>query len=171
MLPQARTNDLVIQELADETLVYDLKRHRAYCLNRTAALVWRECDGRVTVADMARHLEDELKAPVDESVVWLALNRLDSAQLLQERIARPADRTGYSRREVMRKLGLVGTLAVVLPIVQSIAAPTAASAVTCVASNACAGKPSCTPCGPGSGACTKVCWKGNCVGKSLSGCP
>ena len=38
MLPEARQDGLVIEELLEEILVYDLKRHRAYCLNRTAAL-------------------------------------------------------------------------------------------------------------------------------------
>src|SRR2546423_15689116 len=42
--PRARDARLVIQELPDELLVYDLERHRAHSLNRTAALVWRHCD-------------------------------------------------------------------------------------------------------------------------------
>jgi hypothetical protein len=53
----------VIQELPDETLVYDLQRNRAHCLNRTAALVWRHCDGQATVADLARSLKDTLNLP------------------------------------------------------------------------------------------------------------
>jgi len=47
-LPQARSEDLVIQDIGDEVLVYDLTRHKAHCLNRTAALVWRKCDGTRT---------------------------------------------------------------------------------------------------------------------------
>jgi hypothetical protein len=44
-LPQARTEGLTVRELAEETLVYDKERHKAHCLNRTAACVWKHCDG------------------------------------------------------------------------------------------------------------------------------
>ncbi len=168
--PRARTDELVVQELPDETLVYDLKRHRAYCLNRTAAQIWRQCDGRATVADMARSLEAEFKTPVNGAVVWLALRRLDRARLLQERIDQSRNQIGYSRRQMIRQLALIGGFVAVLPMIQSIVAPTAASAVTCVSN--CTNKPDCTRCSAGGGqVCTKVCWKGNCVGKILSGCP
>jgi hypothetical protein len=45
-MPLVRTVDLVIQELGQEILVYDLTCNKAHCLNRAAALVWRRCDGR-----------------------------------------------------------------------------------------------------------------------------
>lgn len=45
-LPRARSQKLVVQELNGETLVYDLQKHKAYCLNRTASQLWRACDGR-----------------------------------------------------------------------------------------------------------------------------
>ena len=53
LMPRARQDELVVEELPDETLVYDLKRHEAHCLNRTSALAWRRCDGRTTVAEVA----------------------------------------------------------------------------------------------------------------------
>ena len=49
-MPRARQDELVVEELSDETLVYDLKRHKANCLNRTAALVWQDCDGQTSVS-------------------------------------------------------------------------------------------------------------------------
>ena len=33
LMPRARQDELVVEELPDETLVYDLKRHKARCLN------------------------------------------------------------------------------------------------------------------------------------------
>lgn len=160
MLPRAREDRLVVHELPDEVLVYDLTRHRAHCLNRTAAFIWRHCDGQTTVAEMAALLQEELKYPVDEAVVWLALDRLGRAHLLRERVAPPAGAAGPSRREVMRELALVGGLAVLLPVVLSIVAPTAAQAASCVASNGCLGKPNGTPCGPPQ--CTNTCVGGIC---------
>ena len=47
-LPLKREDDFVIVELPEETLVYDRQHTRAHCLNRTAAAVWRACDGRTT---------------------------------------------------------------------------------------------------------------------------
>src|SRR4051812_27187471 len=84
--PKARADGLVVQELMDEILVYDLVRHRSHCLNRTAALVWRHCDGSSSVPEMARRLHQELGAPVGEEAVWLALNRLSRAHLLHEKV-------------------------------------------------------------------------------------
>src|SRR5207249_1852852 len=98
--------DLVVQEVADETLVYDLKRHRVHALNPTAPRVWRLCDGRTTIAEMAERLSRETGPPADEEVVWLALDGLGRARLLQERVTRPGDAERVSRRAVARKLGM-----------------------------------------------------------------
>ena len=137
MLPRARQDRLVVQELADEVLVYDLDRHKAHCLNRTAALVWRHCDGRTPVAEMASVLERELKCPVDQAVVWMAVERLARARLLQDRVTPPAGASHISRREAVRRLALAGGLSVLLPAVSSIVAPTAAQAASCMPESAC----------------------------------
>ena len=50
--PMARQNGLVVQEMPDEVLVYDLDTNKAHCLNNSAALVWRACDGTNSVADI-----------------------------------------------------------------------------------------------------------------------
>jgi hypothetical protein len=130
MVPRAREDRLVVQELPDEVLVYDLNRHKAHCLNRTAAFIWRHCDGRTSVAKLATLLRKELKSPVDEAVVWLALDHLGRAHLLGERVMPPAGAPRLSRREVMRKLALAGALSVLLPAVTSIVAPTATEAAS-----------------------------------------
>src|SRR6266536_266430 len=58
--PLARKDDLIIKEMPDEVLVYDLVRDQAHCLNRTAALVWNYSDGRTNAATMAGRLTREL---------------------------------------------------------------------------------------------------------------
>ena len=45
--PVARQEGLVIQEMPDEVLVFDLKTNKAHCLNETAAFVWKACDGKL----------------------------------------------------------------------------------------------------------------------------
>src|SRR5437773_6723974 len=103
MLPRRRHKDLVIENLADETLVYDLKRHKGHCLNGTASRVWKLCNGRTTVPEMMARLERDLHMPVDEQVVWFALRRLDKAYLLRERLPSGLSERALSRRQLMRR--------------------------------------------------------------------
>ncbi len=64
-LPNARREDLVIREMPQELLVYDLGSDKAHCLNRTVAAVWKHCDGKTTVDEAARILTGELELPID----------------------------------------------------------------------------------------------------------
>ncbi len=146
MLPHARVNELIVRELPEETLVYDQKHDKAHCLNRAAALVWRHCDGQTTGAAMAKILHDELQVPVDEQLVCLALDQLERARLLQERIASPRWASLYSRRDFARKLGIaVG----VVPMVMTILAPAAMANNSCISlGGSCNNQHQC--CAPGS---------------------
>ena len=152
---------MIVQELADETLVYDLESHRAHCLNRAAGLVWRCCDGRTSPAAIAAHVGIELQLPPDEEVVWLAVRQLGRAGLLRAwPLESPAAARGgrrCSRREVGRRLSRAGALALLLPVVESIVAPTPALAASCVQS--CAGVQNGVSCGPG---CLGICQGGVC---------
>ena len=133
----ARTEELIVQEVGGETLVYDLKSNHAHCLNPTAAFVWRKCDGRHSMDEIARLLQQEMNAPASEELVSLAVKQLEKAQLLQGMV--PATST-ISRREVGRKVGVAAAL--LIPAVMSITAPPAYAAGSCVTSG---------PCNPGAG--------------------
>lgn len=153
-VPRARTEGLVIQELPDEVLVYDRNRDKAHCLNQTAALVWKYCDGNTTVPSMAKKLEHDLKTErVDEKVVWYALGQLSKDNLLEENFAAPALMSGLTRREMVRVLGLAAVVAV--PVVTSIVAPTPAQAATCL--------PSGSSCTSSAQCCSGVCNVGTCA--------
>src|SRR5260221_2360703 len=82
-LPRARKVGLVIKELPDETLVYDLERDEAHCLTQTAALVWKCCDGKTTVAKTAGLLHEQLHTSVNADVVWLAIKQLQRFHLVE----------------------------------------------------------------------------------------
>jgi hypothetical protein len=82
-LPLARTSDLIIEKLPDEVLVYDYQTTKAHCLNSAAALVWANCDGLTTIADATQQLQQEMKVPIGDEVVWLALEQLKQARLLK----------------------------------------------------------------------------------------
>ena len=144
LMPRARQDELVVEELPDETLVYDLKRHKARCLNRTAALVWRHCDGQTSVAEVAALLEEQLAIPADEAVVWMALDRLSRTHLLSDPVTLPADRTQYSRRQMLRTLRRAAGISLLLPVIESIVAPLAAAQGSCISAAAClASAPNC----------------------------
>lgn len=114
--PEARSERLLVREVADELVIYDLERHRAHSLNRAAALIWRHCDGRTTVTELAAVLHRELGAAGDETAVWMALRRLGKAHLLQDRVTVPAQAVSCSRRELMRRMAVLGGLALVSSI-------------------------------------------------------
>ncbi len=126
LMPAARIEGLVVEPFADEILVYDLRRHKAHCLNSTAALVWRRCDGRTTVGEVAGTLEKELRLPAGEAVVWMALDRLARAQLLMARVTVAESQARRSRRELIRAAGI----SFLVPVVASIVAPHAAEAAS-----------------------------------------
>jgi hypothetical protein len=141
MNPARRRDGLVVTELMGEVLVYDLERHRAHCLNAAAAVVFKHCDGTRSIDDLASLLERELGAAADPECVWLALDHLGRARLLHQRLKRPPEAGRPSRRELLRRIGV----AVLLPAVTSVLAPTPAqAAATCVSD--CTGQPFGTPC-------------------------
>jgi len=124
-LPLARTDDLVVQEANEETLVYDKKYHLAHCLNRLAALVWRHCDGRRGTSELAVIVHKRLGIPVDPEVVELTLQELAQANLLQGRAPVPHEQRKYSRRELNRRMAGAGTAAFLLAPVVTIMTQTA----------------------------------------------
>jgi hypothetical protein len=126
--PKARSEGLIVQALPDETLVYDLDRDLAHCLNQTAALVWNRCDGNSTTKQIARSVSLDLDHPLDERFVWLALDQLGRNHLLVDGPPPPLV-AGIGRREVMKALAV--SAAVAVPVVASIVAPVPAQAASC----------------------------------------
>jgi hypothetical protein len=167
-LPAARTDDLVVQKLVDETLAYDLKRHRAHVLNPVAALVWRYCDGTTSLGDVSRIIEAELRISADPELVCFVLERLRKAHLLEDDKNRAANDNAYpyTRRDFVKKLNKLGLAAsLMLPLITSIVSPTPAYAQTCVPNTDCSGKANCTPCDNPGGQCqgTWRCCNNQCV--------
>ncbi len=131
-LPYARTDNLVIRELDDETLVYDMERDEAHCLNQTAALVWKRCDGKSTATQAARSLKKELDAPFDADLVWLAVSQLRRFHLVEGKTESP----GIARRDLVLKYA---PAIIALPVIMSITAPTPAQSASCVCPTCCPG--------------------------------
>jgi len=132
--PRARARRLLIEELEGETLVYDLENHRAHCLNEAAALVWKRSDGTASVETLADMLP-EVGLPRSTDVVRLALARLSDADLLDDGASTQPRR--ISRREVLRVLGATAAMTLLLPAVDSVVAPLAAQAASCLTAAQC----------------------------------
>jgi hypothetical protein len=125
--PRARTDGLVVHELADELLIYDLDRNETHCLNGAAAHVWQRCDGDTTVAAIAASMPSVGDPTVTEDAVWHALDQLSEARLLEEEsVTLPP--SGITRRHLIKRAGV--TAAIALPLVSSMVAPTAAEAAS-----------------------------------------
>jgi hypothetical protein len=159
-IPVARKEGMVIQEMPNEVLVYDLETNKAHCLNQTAATIWKSCDGKNTVTDISRLLAKTSGSAVEEDLIWLAIDQLNEKNLLETHIAPKFN--GQTRREVIKKVGLAAVIA--LPLISSLAAPKAAHAGSlcntgdpCTSNAQCVNNGSCTCKGinanTGTGAC------------------
>ena len=143
-LPKIREN-LLVQNLNDEVLIYDKGTNKSYCLNSTARTVFNACDGKKTFADLN----------LPEEIIYLSLDKLKKSNLIASDYVSPF--TGINRREVIRKAGLASMIA--LPIISSLVAPIAAGAQSVAACT--------TGISQGQGTCLSG---QRCVGGSCSAC-
>jgi hypothetical protein len=123
--PKNRKDNIVIQELENEILIYNLKNNRALCLNSTSSAIWQLCDGTRSILEIADLMTEKLKMPVSEDLVWLAISDLKKENLVEIE-TNQLFLEGRSRREVIRKIGFASMI--VLPVISSLVAPAAASA-------------------------------------------
>ena len=157
LVPQARRDGIIIKDFEGEVLVYDRERDQAHCLNSLAGNIWRHCDGRTTVSEIAATLSHLEGATVDDNVVLLGLEELRRCHLLLESASETQwlPVAGLSRRDAIRRIGLGAAIA--LPLVASMAVPTAVeAAVSCGAR--------CKACNTAAECCSGVCTSG------VSGC-
>lgn len=120
-LPPAR-DDLVAQELAAELLVYDSKNDKAFCLNDTLKFVFQACDGKTSFAEL------RAKHGLTDDVIFLALDELREANLLEEGHVYQSPWAGLSRRDALARIGLATMIA--LPAILSTTVPTPAEAAS-----------------------------------------
>ena len=138
--PRRIQRDISVQQIGAETLVYDHRRRKAYCLNPSSSIIWRLADGEHTIAAIGEACSIELGTPIREEFVLFALEEL-SRDGLVEPASISASTPPISRRALLRKLGTGG--AMLLPAIAAIVAPTAAQAYSgCVD---CSVAPSRTP--------------------------
>jgi hypothetical protein len=112
-----RTERLIVRELGDDTIVYDLDNDQVHALSGAVAQVWNAADGGVAITALSE------KAGVDEATAVAAVERLCEKNLLRTTL--PA---GLSRRQLMQRAGIVGGVALTLPAIETVMAPAAFAA-------------------------------------------
>ena len=162
IVPKSRKENLVVQELDGEVLIYDLTENKAFCLNKTSALVWQSCDGSRTIADISDAVGKQLNSQVNEDIVWLAIDQLSKENLVEKPTETNDKFNGLSRREVIRKVGFASLIA--LPVITALVTPVAAAAASCN-NNRC----SCTGPRQADGSCTSTECNTGCTCRGTNG--
>lgn len=157
--PISRSNNIILQEIADEVLIYDLEVNKAFCLNETSAMIWQECNGKQSVTEISQKLSRKLKTNISKEIVWLAISQFKTDGLLKndDEIGTPFD--GLTRREVVKKIGFASMIA--LPTIASVVAPNAVQAqsavCSCASTTANSRPPGCS-CSLDTQCCSGVCF-------------
>jgi hypothetical protein len=117
--PLAREDELIIDEVDGETLVYDRRNDEAHCLSAVAAEVWRACDGKTSLDQIGSDLG------LDQLTADRALDELTACDLLQAG-AKP----GVTRREATMRFAKVGAAGAAIPLIWSIVGPISEAAAS-----------------------------------------
>jgi hypothetical protein len=129
-LPVARDEGLLVENVGDETVIYDDKTKEAHCLSPLAAVVFAHCNGRTSVERLATLAAERLDHSVEDADVMDALAQLEERELLAVPL-----RGGVSRRDMLRRSAAVTGGAALAPLITSVAAPPAIAAQTATCAN------------------------------------
>jgi hypothetical protein len=118
--PVARDEDLLVEHLADETVIYDERTKEAHALSPLASVVFANCDGETTMEQLAALATERLGEPVDEAGVVEALVQLQERDLL----AVPP-RGDLTRRQMIGKSAVAAGAFAGASLITTIVAPAA----------------------------------------------
>jgi hypothetical protein len=121
-LPFLRTENLVVKELPDELLIYDLEKNKAFCLNETARLIMDECDGQTSVDEAIEKINHKTKSKMSEEMIWMVVEQLQNANFIEKDYQIPLQTTRVTRRKILQSAAALG---IALPMITSLVAPTA----------------------------------------------
>jgi len=129
--PKARNRDLLIEDVGDELLIFDIGSNRAHCLNGSAAAIWQHCDGTRSIATLAEHLFPGLEPTDGQRLIGVGVARLRRRRLVENSTTDAS--VDLSKRHMVKKMAILAAAAgFAAPIVSSVLAPTPAHAFTCL---------------------------------------
>ncbi|MBL8852312.1 MAG: PqqD family protein [Planctomycetaceae bacterium] len=120
MLPVARVNELHVEQVGDDLVLFDHRTHAAHSLNATAAFVWERCDGEHSCAQIADEAR-QAGSPLTENDVRKTVEELSEKQLLATAAEPRAAGWRISRRTLAKT-----AVAALVPAIVSVASPASA---------------------------------------------
>jgi hypothetical protein len=120
--PKARTEQILIEEIEDEAVAYDLQTNVAHALKPLAAAVFSCADGSNSVADIATQVSHRLGEPVSSDEVEDALAQLENVSLLERPSLDALTQDPISRRTALKAFLAAGAGTF---LITSVAAPAA----------------------------------------------
>jgi hypothetical protein len=124
--PVARSERLVIEQVGDEAVIFDLETRASHALKPLAAAVYAYADGKNTVTEIAELASYRLAQPVTEADATDAVVQLTALNLL-EGPEIEVSRNGFSRRDALKTFAAVGAGAALVSTVTAGAAMAATS--------------------------------------------
>ncbi len=124
--PKARQENLVIQELENEILIYDIKSNKCFCLNESLKLIWHLCDGKNSANEISNLMSQNFRTIVSENFILLGLRELYREDLLEKEGDLEFSFLKSSRRELIKNIGFASIIT--LPIISSVVVPSVAMA-------------------------------------------
>jgi len=129
--PRKRSN-IVSEAVGDGLGIFDPQLQKPYLLNATSALVFQHCDGQTTPQQLTQFLCQKFNVPQRqaEELLWLALDELEKANLLQEKITTTqAPQPLLTRRQALTAFAAAGLSLALLPLVSPVVVQAATGSV------------------------------------------
>ena len=176
-LPRVRPG-LLRHHLDEQVLVYDARDDKVHLLDPTTACVLELLEeGKWSASRIMEEVARRVNVAPSDALLALSLEELRKADLLDDSIAPLAAVTDVRRREMLRKVGLAGAAALLIPAITTLTATSAYAASCFLVTHVCTTGGQCCSgacnagvcCQPTSLPCTTnaQCCSGTCAGTNL----
>lgn len=126
---KAQTDQIFVEDLGDECVIYQSGTKKAHSLNPTATWIWRHCDGTTDVDQMVLKFQQEFACEDAANLVASGIRQLEAANLLiTAEDGTPDSSPAVYSGPVMTRRSMVGVSSALMPVIASILVPTAAAA-------------------------------------------
>lgn len=141
-LPRVRPG-LLRHRLDDQALVYDARADKVHLLDPTTACVLELLEeGKWTADRITEEVARRVNVAPSDALLALSLDELRKADLLDSSTTPLPPVTDLRRREMLRKIGLAGAAALLIPAITTLTAKPAGAQGTCTrVGGGCAGTP------------------------------
>jgi hypothetical protein len=124
--PIARKDQLISEDALGECVIYDSRYKQVHHPNPTLTWIWHACDGKTSMSKMSSAFDRHFGVTDGAGIVLSGLRTLNACELLETPAALKAE-FAAGKAETTRR-GFVAGGSVLLPVLITMAAPTAAEA-------------------------------------------